>query len=71
MHISSTDLDGRPLGNIDLTHDLAARLLVDGRLVTASRVVGSRVLLVITNDQVCISANDYWRIMKSVMESKR
>lgn len=63
MQIPSTDLDGRPTGLINLMQG-AGGLLVDGEPVVATRVLGGRVVLVITSSQVCVAATDYVRALR-------
>jgi hypothetical protein len=59
MTVSTSDLDGRPLGQADLTKDSTGRLCLDGEVVHSVRVIGSRVALVLLQRQVCVPTTDY------------
>ncbi len=63
MQVVGSDLDGAPLGLITLERVGAQQLLVDGQPVVATRVLGSRVALVLTSRQVCVAATDYWQVL--------
>jgi len=63
MRVPTTDLDGYPLDEVDLTRSDDGRATVNGQVVIAMRPLGSRVTLVIDRRQYCVSVTDYWRVM--------
>jgi hypothetical protein len=63
MRITATDLDGHPLGEVDLARSVDGRATVNGELVLALRPIGSRVALIAGGRQYCVSTADYWRVM--------
>ena len=63
MRIRATDLDGHPLGEVDLTRSADGRATVDGQAVLAMRPIGSRVALIAGDRQYCVSTADYWRVI--------
>ena len=48
MYVAATDLDGHPLGEVDLSRSVDSRATVNDQLVLAMRPIGSRVALVVT-----------------------
>ena len=65
MRVPTTDLDGYPLDEVDLTRSDDGRATVNGQVVIAMRPLGSRVTLVIDRRQYCVSVTDYWRVMSA------
>jgi hypothetical protein len=65
MRVSTTDLDGYPLGQVDLTRSGDDCATVNGQAVIAMRPLGSRVTLVVDRRQYCVSVADYWRVMST------
>ncbi len=63
MLIPATDLDGRPLGTVELTRRADGRAGVNGQPVIAMRPIGSRVALLLGGAQYCVPTVDYWRVM--------
>jgi hypothetical protein len=63
MQVAATDLDGQPLGEIDLVRSAEGRATVNGQLVIATRPIGSRMALVVGARQYCVPVADYWRVM--------
>ena len=68
MYVALTDLDGRPIGQAKLTRTDQRQLLVDGRPVVATRIIGSRVALILAEGQVCVTAVDYAQVRQSAAE---
>ena len=62
MRVPSSDLDGAPLADIDLSTTADGRLTIDGQLVITIQVIGSRVALTIIGAQRCVRAQDYVRV---------
>ena len=65
MYVAATDLDGHPLGEVDLSRSTNGRATVNDPLVLAMRPIGSRVALIVSARQYCVSAADYWRVMSA------
>ncbi len=65
MRVPTTDLDGYPLGEVDLTRSADGRATVNGQAVIVIRPLGSRVTLVVDSRQYCVSVTDYWRVMST------
>jgi hypothetical protein len=63
MYIPATDLDGHPLGEVDLMRSSDGRAVVNSQAVLAMRPLGSRVALIVGSRQYCVSTTDYWRVM--------
>jgi hypothetical protein len=63
MRVPTTNLDGYPLDEVDLTRSTDGRATVNGQAVIAMRPLGSRVTLVVDRRQYCVSTIDYWRVM--------
>ncbi len=68
MYVALTDLDGRPIGQAKLTRTDQRQLLVDGRPVVATRIIGSRVALILAEGQVCVTTVDYAQVRQSAAE---
>ena len=66
MQVLTTDLDGHPLGVAELDKAVDGRLRLNGEVVQAVRVIGSRVALLMLQRQVCVPATDYVRVQQSV-----
>ncbi len=65
MRVVATDLDGHPLGELDLTRSADGRASVNGQPVIAMRAIGSRVALLLGGAQYCVLATAYWQVMNS------
>jgi hypothetical protein len=65
MYVAATDLDGYPLGEVDLSRSADGRATVNDQLVLAMRPIGSRVALIVSGRQYCVLAADYWRVMSA------
>ncbi len=65
MRVPATDLDGHPLGEVDLTRSAEGRAAVNGQPVIAMRPLGSRVVLLLGGDQYCVPTTAYWQVMTS------
>lgn len=63
MHVAATDLDGHPLGDVDLTRSADGRAMIDNQIVLAMRPIGSRVVLITGSRQYCVATTDYWQVM--------
>jgi hypothetical protein len=63
MRVLTTNLDGHPLGEVDLTQVTNGHATVNGQVVLAIRPIGSRVLLIVGSRQYCVSTADYWRVI--------
>jgi hypothetical protein len=64
MKVATLALDGT-LGPVaELNADAMGQLWLDGTLVLAASVWGSRVGLTLTEHIVLIDADDYWRLLK-------
>ena len=61
MRVSTTDLDGYPLGEVDLTRSADGRATVNGQAVIAMRPLGSRVTLVVDRRQLGDRAEGWMR----------
>lgn len=68
MHVALTDLDGRPIGQAELTRAEDRQLLIDGRPVVATRIIGSRVALILAEGQVCVTTADYAQVRQGASE---
>jgi hypothetical protein len=65
MNVAATDLDGHPLGEVDLSRSADGRATVNDRVVLAMRPLGSRVALIVSSHQYYVPAADYWRVMSA------
>jgi hypothetical protein len=70
MQIDATTLDGEPLGLIELARSADGRARVNDQPVVAMRPLGSRIALVVGDDQYCVALTDYWRVMRTVASTK-
>ncbi len=68
MHVTLTDLDGRTIGQAELTRTTDRQLHVDGRPVVATRIIGSRVALILAEGQVCVTTADYAQVRQGGVE---
>jgi hypothetical protein len=62
MQVQAFDLDGNPTAPIELAKVDNGRLTVNGQSVGAVRIIGSRVQLILLNEQLCVTATDYVRV---------
>lgn len=69
MELAGTDMDGRPIGLIALERVGPQQLRLNGQLVVATRVIGSRVALIAGATQVCVLATDYWRVLGTTTDA--
>lgn len=65
MYVAATNLDGHPLGEVDLSRSVDGRATVNAQVVLAMRPIGSRVALIVSGRQYCVPAADYWRVMSA------
>ena len=63
MLVTATDLDGQPLGEIDLVRSADGHAVVNGQAVISTRPIGSRIALVVGATQYCVPLADYWRVI--------
>jgi hypothetical protein len=61
--VTASDLDGQPLGEVELALSADGHLMVNGQTVVAMRPLGSRVVLVVVNRQYCVASAEYWRVL--------
>ena len=61
--VAASDLDGQPLGEVELALSVDGHLTVNGHTVVAMRPLGSRVVLVVVSRQYCIASAEYWRVL--------
>jgi hypothetical protein len=59
MQVAITDLNGRPLGQAELRQHSDGRLLLDGRQVITTQIIGSQIVLILDGRQVCVSVVAY------------
>jgi hypothetical protein len=69
MHVAASDLDGHPLGEVELTRSTDGRAMVNGQAVLAMRPIGSRVALIAGRNQYCVLTADYWRVMSAASDT--
>jgi hypothetical protein len=65
MRVPASDMDGQPLGEIELTQSADGRAVVNGQVILAMRPIGSRVALIAGSRQYCVSTTDYWQVMSA------
>jgi hypothetical protein len=65
MDVQATDLDGRPIGMVELVKHADGRLFAANQPVVAQQVIGSRIALLIPGRHICVTLADYWRVMRS------
>jgi hypothetical protein len=63
MRVPASDMDGQPLGEIELTQSTDGRAVVNGQVILAMRPIGSRVALIAGSRQYCVSTADYWQVV--------
>ena len=63
IRVAASDLDGQPLGEVELALSADDHLTVNGQLVVAMRPLGSRVVLVVVSRQYCVASAEYWRVL--------
>jgi hypothetical protein len=63
LRVAATDLDGQPLGEVELALSVDGHLTVNGQTVVAMRPLGSRVVLVVVSRQYCVASAEYWRVL--------
>ena len=65
MRVQATDLDGQPIGEIDLGRTDSGRATVNGQPVVAMRPIGGRIALIVGASQYCVPAVDYWQVIRA------
>jgi hypothetical protein len=65
MTVETSDFDGRLIGQAELTKGADGQLRLDGEVIHAIQVIGSRVALVLLHRQVCVATTDYVAVRRS------
>jgi hypothetical protein len=59
LYITAMNLDGQPIGQVELTMRADGVLLLNGEPADRAQVIGSMVGLIVGRRYVCIYAKDY------------
>lgn len=65
MRVLASNIDGLPIGEIDLTQSADGRAVVNDQVILAMRPIDSRVALTAGSRLYCVSMADYWRVMST------
>lgn len=65
MRVVATDLDGQPIGEVDLDRTNSGRATVNGQPVVAMRPIGGRIALIVGASQYCVAAVEYWQVIRA------
>ena len=63
MRVAATNLDGQPLGDVELARSADGQMTVNGRRVLSTRPIGARIALIVGPAQYCVAIADYLRVM--------
>lgn len=65
MRVAATNLDGQPLGDVDLARSEDGRATVNDQAVLSTRPIGGRIALIVGPAQYCVAIADYLHVMSA------